>query len=177
MDEYFCKKGVRPDELTNLLFDMKNKYESLTGGSVVFGFEKAKHEKIMKWMLGKEMQKRNEYLILKDIKWDKDKITRIITRLQPRYSNHTLFHRTNYGEYENQLLRLPEGVHDDLPDAAQIVETLLRYPKKKRKEIEYDGHFEWLMKQERKKVEKRPFVFGQKGNAGQFPFKTSKSYH
>jgi hypothetical protein len=175
MDEYFCKKGVRPDELVELIYGMDAKYSAMTGGVVTFGFEKAKHEKIMKWMLGKEMKRRGKYLVLKDVRWDGDKITRIITKLQPRYHNHAIFHRRNFGEYENQLLRVPDGTHDDLPDAAQILERLLRYPKTGKKVETVDSEFDWLRNKHIQKNRVKPFVFGHK-QARAFPFKTTEAY-
>jgi hypothetical protein len=74
---------------------MVGKYETLTGGQVQVGFEKAKLEKVMKWLLGKAMRTRRKYLILKDISWEKDKISRIVTALSARYVNHAMFHRKN----------------------------------------------------------------------------------
>ena len=129
VDTYVCKKGVKPDELKNILFPMEARLRALTGYMVHIGFEKAKQEKIMKWFLKKEMREENRFLTFKALLWDKDKITRIITRLQPRYSQHTVFHRRGMGELEHQLIRIPSGTHDDLPDALQGAVQLLKSPK------------------------------------------------
>lgn len=175
-DDYFCKKGVRPNTFLDMLFSMEAKYRAMTGSSVYIGFEKAKLEKVMKWLAGQEMRRRGEYLILKDVKWDGDKISRIVTTLEPRYSNHTIFHKRGYGEYEYQLLRVPEGVHDDLPDAAQVCVKLLKYPKTKKKEVESDNHFNWLLRREKAKKSRGQYVFGQKDKRDTFPFKTHESF-
>jgi hypothetical protein len=73
------------------------------------------------------------------------------------------------------LLRVPDGTHDDLPDAGQILESLLRYPKKAKKVIPEDDHFEWLLKRERAKKKIKPYIYGSKGKP-RFPFKTLESY-
>ena len=130
IDNYICKKGLRPQEIYEILFSMEERLRSLTGSSVPIGFEKAKLEKVIKHLLKQEMRKRNKYLIFKDLAWDKDKNERILTRLQPRYSQHTIYHRHGMGELENQIVRVPHGVHDDLPDAEQDLVQLLDYPKK-----------------------------------------------
>ena len=139
--------------------------------------EKAKLEKVTKWLLGKAMRKAKHYLILKDVKWDKDKITRIVTRLQPRYATHSIFHRQGMGEYEHQLLRIPSGSHDDLPDAAQIVVQLLKSPKGKKKVVHDDDDFEWHRKRLIAKKNKKTFFFGNKKNRDQFPLRCEDTLH
>ncbi len=176
IDDYVHEKGMRPDKFENILFPMVTKYEKMTGGIVEIAFEKAKHEKIMKWLLGRAMKKLKKYLIVKDLKWESDKITRIITVLQPRYVNHTIFHKNGMGDLEYELMRLPDGTHDDLADAAQALARILKYPKRKKKTPDHDSHFEWLLKKHRKKTEKKPYIFGNKGNRDPFPIKTLESY-
>jgi hypothetical protein len=174
LDYYVNKRGMRPDEFEDIIFKMVDKYERMTEGIVLVGFEKAKLEKVMKWLLAKAMTKRKKYLILKDISWEKDKISRIVTTLSGRYVNHTIFHRKNMGDYEHQLLRIPSGAHDDLPDGAHIVVKLLNFPKKKGKIVEEDSHFEWLRNQHIAKTQRKPHVFGKKRDS--FPLKTLESF-
>jgi len=178
LDDYVAKKGLRPDEFERILFDMVKKYEKMTGYVVPVGFEKAALEKVVKWLLGKAMRDRNKYLILKDIKWDKDKISRIVTTLQPRYVNHTIFHRANFGEYEHQLLRIPSGTHDDLPDAAHSTVKLLKFPKKGKVVEHTETEFEWLMNRHKRKMDsnRQPFVFGHKNQRETFPLVTKRSF-
>lgn len=152
VDDYICKKGMRPHELEETLFSMVARMEALTGDTIPIGFEKAKHEKIMKFLLKEAMRKRNKFLIFKDLMWDKDKITRIVTRLEPRYSQHTVFHKHGMGELENQLIRIPNGVHDDLPDALQGAVQLLQYPKTRKKPLSQMSESEWIMEQHRRKT-------------------------
>lgn len=173
LDEYICKKGMKPDEIIPIIFDLDRKYRELTGSPVYFAFEKAKLEKFIKWMLQKEMRKRSHYLILKDIKWDTDKITRIVTHLQPRYANHTIYHRHNYGEYEKQLIRIPSGTHDDLPDAAQGVCQVLKNVKRKKNAVEEDSMFNKLVKQHTAKKQRKVHIFGKPPTAAHVPAKTT----
>lgn len=119
IEDYICKKGVRPHEFEEIIFAMEMRFRSLTGKTVYVGFEKAKLEKVIRWLLTQAMKKRDHYLCLKDIIWDGDKIQRIETRLEGRYSTHMIFHKRGMGELENQLLRVRSGIHDDLPDALQ----------------------------------------------------------
>jgi len=176
LDDYVNKKGMRPDEFEDILFSMVEKYERMTGYLVEVGFEKAMLEKVTKWLLGKAMKARKKYLVLKDIKWDKDKITRIVTTLQPRYVNHTIFHRNKFGGYEYQLLRIPSGVHDDLPDAAHTTVKLLKYPRSKKKIEEEETEIDWVLKRYKKQQTKKEFVFGQKSKKSSFPLHTTESY-
>jgi hypothetical protein len=146
LDKYINEKGMRPDEFGDHLFAMEEKYRTITGKTVQIGFEKAKLEKVMKWLLKKEMRARGVFLCFKDLLWDKDKITRIVTRLQPRYKQNVIFHRSGMGELEYQLLRVPYGTHDDLADAAQgLVQLLQNAPSKPKHETPAeDEGFEFL---------------------------------
>jgi len=169
IDDYFCERGVRPDQFEEIIFKMEEKYRKMTSKQVIIGFEKAKIEKVMKWFLAQAMKRRNQYLSIKDVNWTHDKIARIVTPLQPRYKLHSIYHKSGMGELEYQLLRIPAGTHDDLPDAEQIVCRLLEYdPKKKKENLEQEEpHFHWLRqkhieKQKKQKKSKDRYVFGQK---------------
>jgi hypothetical protein len=92
------------------------------------------------------MRVRNKWLLTKDVAWDGDKITRIVTKLQPRYAQHSIYHRRGMGDLESQLLRIPSGAHDDAPDALQIAVSILEYPKQGKKPVVQDNEFEWWRK-------------------------------
>lgn len=169
--DYFHEKGCKPDTLAGVLFHVEQKYRLMTGKPVPIGFEKGKIEKFSKWFLKKAMAENNRFLILKDIKWGTDKITRIITPLQPRYRNKAIYHKTNMGELENQLLRFPDGTHDDLPDALQVITQILEIaPAVKKQEYKSeDPKFDLLRKMiiERKKGKK--YILGKRGNRFELP--------
>lgn len=148
VDYYISRRGVRPDGLENLLFDMSKKYEKLTGRRVKIGFEKAKLEKVMKWFLQEAQRRRDEWLWLVDIDWGtKDKVERVIARLGNRYAQHSVFHRHGMGELENQLIRLRSVKHDDIADCVGMLPEMLSFksevvPKKK-----VTSTFDWLRTQ------------------------------
>lgn len=138
---YICKKGMRPDETEELLFTMVDRLEKLTGTTVPIGFEKAMLENVTQWLLKQGMRRRNKFLATKELVWDADKLTRIETRLQPRYTQHVIYHMSGMGELEYQLERFPSGTHDDLPDALQGLVQLLQFPKSRPKETQLDDAF------------------------------------
>jgi len=164
IDTYICKKGLRPHEMEEILFSMEERLRALTGSSVPIGWEKAKLEKVMQFLMQEAMRRRNQWLIFKPLIWDTDKVQRVLTRLEPRYAQHTIYHRQGMGELEHQLLRFPSGAHDDLPDALQGVVQLLQHPKTQRKIIEEkDDEFEWWRDQANKRFKKpkNKYVFGK----------------
>ena len=146
---YINQKGMRPDKLSELLFDLVARLERMTGGPVPIGFEKAMLENVSKWFLKREMKARNKFLITKELKWDVDKNMRIETRLLPRYLNHSVFHQTGMGDLEHQLQRFPYGAHDDLIDAEQGLVQVLQSPKIAQKEKPGDDAFMWWREQAR----------------------------
>lgn len=175
IDPYLCKKGLRPDELFEWLFVCAERLQKLTGSVGYIGFEKAKFEKIIKWMLEREMRKRNKYLLLKDLIWDADKLARIYVRLQPRYAQHVIYHQKGMGELEYQLIRIPSGTHDDLPDSLQGVVQLLTYPKpgaKKPNKTTAEHEFNWWRQQAISRKTKLPIIkypFGKKEKIIEIP--------
>lgn len=129
VDDYVAKKGMRPDEFAENLFVMVDRLEKVTGGVVPVGFERAMLENVTQWLLKREMKARNKFLQTKQLVWDHDKNTRIEIRLQPRYTQHAIYHKSGMGELEHQLERFPYGAHDDLCDGLQAVCQMLQYPK------------------------------------------------
>jgi hypothetical protein len=171
INEYVAEKGLRPDRLATILFEMAKRLQSVTESVVPIGFEKAILEKVAKWNLRQEMKKRNEYLLIKELKWEHDKITRIELILQPRYANHSIYHRTNMGELEHELERFPYGVHDDIIDALQGVCQLLKNPKKAKQTQKKDDAFEFWRNLARKQNQRdrKRYVFGKKNKKFEVP--------
>lgn len=179
VENYIWKQGLRPNEIEEILFSMEERLRSLTGTPVPIGFEKAMYEKVAKWLLLQTQRKRNHFLWLKDLVWDSDKITRIETRLQPRYAQKTIYHKQGMGDLEHQLLRFPSATHDDLADALQGLCQLLTYPKiGKTPEIEDDKfarlrNFAIMSKHHRLNLHRDPFVFGKKTKTVKIPAQIS----
>lgn len=167
VDTYLCKRGLRPDELFEWLFVATERLQKLTGSIGYIGFEKAKLEKVVKWLLEKEMRKRDRFLLLKDLTWDADKLQRIYVRLQPRYAQHVIYHQKDMEELEYQLIRIPSGTHDDLPDSLQGLCQLLSYPKeatKAARKTTAEDEFNWWRRQA---IESRMTI---KDKSSKFPF-------
>ena len=175
VDDYICKKGLRPDEFEEIIFTMEERLNAITGSVVPIGFEKAKLEKVARWFLKQAMRVRNRYLVLKDLLWGKEKIERIVTRLQPRYSQHTLYHKHGMGDLELQLVRIRSSAHDDLADALQGVVQLLQFPKSAKKQAiqTEDSAFmqlrSWHIDKTKRRLDKRT-------NIGQFTMKRNSHY-
>ncbi len=175
IDTYLCKRGLRPDELFEWLFVADARCRKLTGSVGYIGFEKAKLEKVIKFLLQKEMRRRGEFLMLKDLLWDADKLSRIYVRLQPRYAQHVVYHQKGMKELEYQLIRIPNGTHEDLPDAEQGLIQLLQFPKdgpKTETKPNAENEFNWWRQQainKNKPAERKNFVFGRKDKIYQLP--------
>lgn len=174
VDDYTCKKGLRPAEIEEEIFTRVTRLKSITGGDVPVGFEKAKLEKVIKFLLGQAMRRRNQWITFKDILWDKDKIGRIETVLQPRFSQHSLYHKQGMGDLEAQALRFPSGAHDDILDALHGVCKLLEYPKKMKKTQTMDSEFDRVrqMTIDVKKAKPTQFIFGGKKSSPRIPYTT-----
>lgn len=175
VDDYICKKGLRPDEFISTVFMLDDKYRAMTKSVVTFGFEKAKLEKVMVHLLSKEERRLGKFVLKKELQWDADKIQRIITRLQARYASHVIYHRKGMGMLESQLIRVPNGVHDDLPDALQGVVQLLVWPKTVAAVAKTQDKFEWWRQQTpqyRIKNQGR-YIYGQRERPS--PFRVIKA--
>ena len=178
IDNYISEQGMKPDKFANNLFIMAEKYLKLTGSVVPIGLERAMLEKVTHWILKSEMKKRRKYLLMKDLVWEADKITRIETILQPRYANGVIYHRrSGMSELEYQLVRFPSGTHDDIIDAEQGLVRLLEFPKGKGfapkkiapdlldaggKELNQFGWMRQLSINRKKSSNSKRYVFGQK---------------
>ena len=172
IDDYICRRGLRPDEFENIIFDMNDRYEGMTGKRVQFGFEKAKLEKVMKWFLEEAMKRHGKYLWFKDIAWGThDKIERIMFRVGNRYAQHSVFHKKGMGDLENQLIRLRSAAHDDLADAVGMLPDMLYYGSVAKKAVEPENKFMQLRRmtplfRDRNKTK---YIFG--GKTKPLPFK------
>lgn len=173
VDDYIVKKGMRPDEFENIIFDFNTRYERLTGKRVQFGFEKAKLEKVMKWFLQEAMRRRGSWLWFKDINWGtQDKVARIMFRVANRYAQHVVYHKKGMGDLENQLIRLRSAPHDDLCDALGMLPEMLAYAPGVNKPKEPEDEFMKMRKMTPLWREKHPgrVPYGA-GVKSTFPFK------
>jgi hypothetical protein len=167
VDTYIFKRGLRPDEFEQIIFDMDARYGAMTGKRVCFGFEKAMLEKLMKWFLKEAMKRTGKWLWFKDIAWGTtDKVARIMYRLANRYAQHSVYHRRGMGELENQLIRLRSTAHNDLADALGMLPEMLSYASVVAKEKPKEDLFRFLQRQTpmgRIRTQRTSrYIFGQK---------------
>ncbi len=167
VDTYIVKKGMRPDEFEQIIFEMNKRYSAMTGKRVCFGFEKAMLEKLMKWFLKEAMKRTGTWIWFKDIAWGTtDKVARIMFRMANRYSQHSVYHRRGMGDLENQLIRLRSAAHDDLADALSMLPEMLSYAPQKEKEKPKQDIFSYLQKQtplgRLRERRTSSYVFGQR---------------
>lgn len=165
IDHYINKRGLRPDELETLMFDMSDKYEALTGKRVQIGFEKAKLEKVMIWFLQEAMKRRKKWLWTTNINWGtKDKIERIMMRVANRYAQHSIYHRRGMGELENQLIRLRSVAHDDIADCVGMLPEMLAFAPNIIKKPQVEDKFKFLQRQTSmwRERNRQPYIFGRK---------------
>lgn len=163
---YIAQKGLRPEFINDYIFSLHTRLKALTGDYTPLGMEKAMREQVAKWDLEKEMRKRGQFITIKPIDWETDKIKRITSALLSRYKQHSIYHMAGQGDLENQLLRFPSGVHDDIVDCLQILSKVFDYSKQVKKDVTGDDEFDWWRNRAiaAKKGEiKKPYVLGHKG--------------
>lgn len=164
LDNYIYKKGMRPDEWEENAFMLNEKYEKLTGKRVCIGVEKAKLEKVMKWFLQEAQRRLNKWLWIKAISWGtKDKVERFYFRMANRYANHSVYHKSGLGIYENQIIRLRSVAHDDHADAAGMLPEMLAYAPGVKKIIDPDDKFMEMRKHTPlyRERNKSKYIFGK----------------
>ena len=163
---YIAQKGLRPDFINDYIFSLHTRLRALTGDYTPLGMEKAMREQVAKWDLQKEMRKRNHFITIKPIDWETDKIKRITSALLSRYKQHSIYHMAGMGDLENQLVRFPSGIHDDIVDCTQILSKMFDFSKSVRKEPSADDEFNFWRNaaiQAKKGETKKHYNYGSKG--------------
>ena len=163
---YIAQKGLRPDFINDYIFSLHTRLKALTGDYTPLGMEKAMRESVARWDLEKEMRHRKHFITIKPIDWETDKIKRITSALLSRYKQHSIYHQQAMGDLENQLIRFPSGVHDDIVDCEQILSKMFDFGKTVKKEMGADDEFEfWRGKaiEAKKGTIKKKFILGAKG--------------
>jgi hypothetical protein len=141
------ERGMRPERFAELVFQLVQNMHSLTGTRPAVGLEKAMLERVTQHLLKNEMRKRNEFFIIKPLKWEADKISRITINLEARYATNTIYHQHGMGHLEDQLIQFPSAPHDDVADALSGCVSLLKYPKTAKGQIDIpsdDPMFDWV---------------------------------
>lgn len=118
-----------PDDIINNVFQVVNMYKPEK-----VWIETNQFQKMLELEIRKEMRKRNTFFILEWQPSTMNKEAKIKTVLQNRYANASILHPKNWvhiGELESQLLKFPNGKHDDIIDseamAVMMLNTFVKY--------------------------------------------------
>ena len=79
--------------------------------------EVVQYQKMLALEIRKQMNIRNIFFVLDEIHPQWEKIARIRSILQPRYSNLKIFHNNTCTDLELELLKFPNWKHDDMIDS------------------------------------------------------------
>jgi len=115
---------VEPDRIIDKLFEIVLEYKPER-----VGIETIQYQKMLALEIRKQMTIRNRYFVLEEVKPKAEKEARIRTTLQPRYANHVIYHPKDkdesVNELENELIKFPNGKHDDYADCLASVVAML----------------------------------------------------
>jgi predicted phage terminase large subunit-like protein len=109
-----------PDEIINNTFKTYLKWKPKR-----IWIEVVAYQKMLAIELRKQMNIRNIFFVLDEIHPQWEKVSRIRTILQPRYSNLSIFHNNTCNDLELELLKFPNGKHDDMIDALASAVNML----------------------------------------------------
>lgn len=101
-----------PDEIIDDVFQTYLKWKPKR-----VWIEVVQYQKMLALEIKKQMNLRNIYFVLDEIRPQWEKEARIRSILQPRYSNHNILHHNSFMDLELELLKFPNGKHDDMIDA------------------------------------------------------------
>ena len=108
------KDKISPLELIDRLFSL---YDTFRIDQI--GIEKTIYLQAIKPFLDEEMRRRNKFLPIVELEHNQTAKETRIRALLPRYESHSIFHITgNCSDLEEEELNFPQGVHDDVLDAA-----------------------------------------------------------
>lgn len=108
------REKISPLELIDKLFSL---YETFRIDKI--GIEKTIYLQAIKPFLEEEMRRRNKFLPIVELEHNQTAKETRIRALLPRYESHSIFHITGQcSDLEEEELSFPQGVHDDVLDAA-----------------------------------------------------------
>lgn len=112
-----------PDEIINKVFNIVDKFSPQK-----VWIETNQFQKMLEIEIRKEMRKRDRFFVLEWQTSSMNKEAKIRSVLQPRYSNAWIIHckRWNWvADLEGQLLKFPNGKHDDIVDGLSMAVMML----------------------------------------------------
>lgn len=108
------KEKISPLELIDKLFSLHDTFRIDQ-----IGIEKTIYLQAIKPFLDEEMRRRNRFLPIVELDHNQTAKETRIRALLPRYESHSVYHITgNCRDLEEEQLNFPQGVHDDVLDAA-----------------------------------------------------------
>ena len=111
--DYFAAK-LDPGELINKMWSMAEKWQPLT-----IGIETQAYQQALSYFFKEKMEREDTWYTIEEITQKVDKEQRI-RRLIPFYSNGKVYHKKHFTDLENELLKFPSGVHDDIVDSLSM---------------------------------------------------------
>lgn len=123
------RKRMQPSELIETLFQLNEQYHYQE-----IAVEDVAYQKALQYYLTQEMNKKQIYLPIIQVKPANRSKDQRIKGLQPLYANGKIFHSkivANNQELEDELLRFPKGKHDDIIDATAYSLDIMYAPKRK----------------------------------------------
>lgn len=106
---------ILPDEIIDKVFEVVKTFKPDKVWIETNQYQKMLHDEIQK-----QMRIRNVFFYLDWQPSRGEKEARILSTLQPRYSNHSILHQKywyNVNELETELLKFPNWKHDDIIDS------------------------------------------------------------
>ena len=119
-----------PKALIDLIFKLKSdmNFEKI-------GIEQGMYIDVLKPFMDDEMRKRNVFFEVMELKHEQVKKELRIRGLLPRYETKSIFHiRGECKDLEEELLRFPKGVTDDVIDAAAYQNQIAEAPSEEQQE-------------------------------------------
>lgn len=119
---------VDPKELIDILFSLQEKrqYDKI-------GIEKTIYLQAIQPFLNDEMRKRNKFLSIVELHHNQTAKETRIRGLIPRYESGSIFHiKGECGDLEEELLRFPKAVKDDVMDATAYQLQIAEQPRKEK---------------------------------------------
>lgn len=123
-------------QMINLLFKLYSEthFEKV-------GIEQGMYTDVLKPFLDQEMVKRGIFFDVEELKHEQRSKELRIRGLSPRYNAHQIFHLKGYcNDLEQQLLRFPKSVHDDVMDAVAYQSQIAEPPEGATAQIEIEDH-------------------------------------
>ena len=121
--EYEINRGHEPDWSVNTALRLAREFRVSK-----VGVETIAYQKTLKWLLEKEMQRKQAYYYIESVDDTRKKFARITSALAGPLREGRLFVRSNMTELLHQILMYPSVDHDDVVDALSIAMTMLVNP-------------------------------------------------